>query len=348
MSNEQPPSPAEMPASAAPEQGESSPTFVDSRMLPDAEVQWLDGGMPLLKSFFAQEPNAHEDIQRILDEYLKAAPGEDTINQLVSSMQRYAGDAEGDFLVTILRRGMDDRKVFDYFVDKLEATDRSWARLMLALYGTRARDAWQVAGELPDDWMTLEQQVTYNAHAQKWMIKIRIMKYNGTTFFIEGRPGSYLTLIGLLLGTLRDLEPEAIRDSFDETRVTEVTSTCVDLLRIVTEQSLRQQLVDAILKVPKVEKLQLRTRWLAGIPQSQLARHAGNPADDIKGIVGQLDAMEPLTSGKRSGERALLVFIDNVLADASLESDVADEIKRMRGDFKDKYGWGDVEQLAET
>lgn len=346
--NEQTPSLEEMPALVAPTQAGLSPNPADIQLPSDEDVQWLDGSVPLLKSFLAQEPNAHDGIERIFDEHLKASPNADTIGSLLSAMQLYAGETAGDLLLTILMRGADDRKVFDFFIDKLEAVDRSWARLLLAVYGKRVRDAWLVGGELPDDWMTLNQEVTYNQYAKKWLIKTNIVKYGGASFLIESRPGSYVNLIGSLLGTLLDLDPDALRDSLDVAKLTDVTSSCRSLLGIVTEQALRQKLVEAILKVTKVERFQTRTGWLTGIPRSQLSRHAGDPAADIKGIVDQLDEMALLESGKRSGERALLVFVDNVLADAPEGPDVADELKRIREDFEQKYGWDSPGQVTDT
>jgi hypothetical protein len=346
--NKQPPSSEEMPALVAVTQAESSPNSADIQVPSDEDIQWLDRSVPLLKSFLVQEPNAHDDIERIFDEHLKVAPNADTSVYLLSAMQIYAGDTVGDLLLTILMRGADDRKVFDFFVDKLEEADRSWSRLLLTLYGKRVRDAWLVGGELPDDWMTLNQEVTCSLYGKKWVIKTNIVKYSGATFLLESRPGSYLNLIGSLLDTLRELDPEALRDSLDVAKLAEVTSSFTELFGLVHEQSLRQQLVEAILKVSKIEKLKTRTHWLTGIPQSQLARHAGDPAADIKVIVDQLDEMVPLESGKRSGERALLVFVDNVLADASEAPDVADELKMIRGSFEDKYGREGSEQLSDT
>jgi hypothetical protein len=303
---------------------------------PDTKLQWLDTTVPSLKAFLAQEPNAHAGIERILEEYLKVPPTTDTSAKLLSAMQLYLGES-ADFLLTILVRGAEDRELFEIFVSRLEERDRSWARLLGAVYGDKTRDVWIVGGELPDDWKEVNQEVNLSLYVNKCLIITEIVKYNGEKFRLETRPGSLANLVASLLSPLLQLDPDAARDSLEPAKLHEIAEISKSLLDNVMRWTLRQQLVNAILKVPTAVHLKTRTQWLAGIPSSRLTRHTDDESDDLKRIVDQLDDTGRLESGKHSGDWALLVFVDNVLSSVAEGSESAQELQSIHAEFTRIY-----------
>ena len=90
--------------------------------------------------------------------------------------------------------------------------------------------------------------------------------------------------------------------------------------------TLRLQLIEALLKIPKIQSFDGRTGLLDGIPSKDSLRRDQNIIrNDLEQIIDQLDRLGPLTTGKWP----LLQLIENALPDVAGYT-VGDDLKTMQ------------------
>jgi hypothetical protein len=82
---------------------------------------------------------------------------------------------------------------------------------MLAFFGPELDQAVSQFMSLPDDWRSFFRDVTFDQINNRFLIKIRLLKFNGNYVSIEGAPNSILNLARNLIWTLSTI---ASKDMF--------------------------------------------------------------------------------------------------------------------------------------
>ena len=101
----------------------------------------------------------------------------------------------------------------------------------------------------------------------------------------------------------------------------------------VLEQPMRQQLVDAVLRIPSSDGYDGRSAFLLGLPASP-SRNQGNARADLDTIFYQLDGLGRLDSG----QWPLLLVIDNILGYTRGFPEVHGVISDVRQALEQAYG----------
>lgn len=101
----------------------------------------------------------------------------------------------------------------------------------------------------------------------------------------------------------------------------------------VLAQPMRQQLVDAVLRIPSSDSYDGRSAFLVGVPAST-SRNQGSARADLDTIFDQLDGLGRLASG----QWPLLLVIDNIMGYTQGFPEVHGVISNVRQALEQAYG----------
>lgn len=96
-------------------------------------------------------------------------------------------------------------------------------RTILGRYGKELWDSYDLWNQVPDDWRSVSHNVYLDQVTGRYLMRVRVQKYNGQEALVEGPPQSILGLIQAVLSSLqnpatRDAIPaELLRLYFDQT-----------------------------------------------------------------------------------------------------------------------------------
>lgn len=196
--------------------------------LSSQDREWVEGSLALLDSFFSAGQETRDGFERVLKEHLRTPITVNTHSDLFAAMAVVTGEGVADALLTVLSRGAAEKDLFESFVNSLQADQRYWMRLMMALFGQQVREVWVVGGEDPNNWRSSTQGIFFSLYAQGWWIKYEILKYSGEKVILEGSPKSFLNLVTNLLDMLLDVpaDIETEPPALDPLKVLGVVDKC--------------------------------------------------------------------------------------------------------------------------
>lgn len=183
-----------------------------------------------LDVFINTNPSALHYLLDILKRRLGDKIDGQTWPKVDASLEHYLGRDLAYFLLWMVQDENGDR------VQLLErhGTPRviSFMRTVLGLYRQELHRAFMVWNELPDDWSMLHREVSYDLIAQRYLLQIRLEKFNGTEVVIEGSPDSLLNLTKGFIIALRAVDNPAV---FGPDNVQSFLEECQSLIKMFAE-----------------------------------------------------------------------------------------------------------------
>jgi len=250
METERPPleSPAEQPLYEGPlgeEAGEELipvESFAEDTGEPAVdEDQQVQQAAAAFLGFLEREPGAMQGLERIIGEHLQRERMDtETAQRLFSSLSRYAGEDNANFLLSLLMRGVDNPEFFARIGEVLGGEAWATVRTLSALYGDAVQEAYLVGGENPNAWRTVNRQVFYDVISGQWRMPLEIIKYNGERVLYEETATSLLILADAIVDTLNHMPADVAPGMIDRSRLETFYNSCTTFFSTYAPQAEEQ------------------------------------------------------------------------------------------------------------
>jgi hypothetical protein len=161
-----------------------------------SEVDFRVQGLAQLDALLSSTPEASDQVVEIIGRRL-ATIRSHTSSDLFNGLKALIGEAGAQLLLS--------SSVGEGQLDSLADASPQIRQLVgrtVALYGPELQASLD-ARELPDDWKEFNREVFSDAISGGYLVRVRIVKYNGDVALIEGSPTSMLSLAKSMLTTLR-------------------------------------------------------------------------------------------------------------------------------------------------
>jgi hypothetical protein len=158
-----------------------------------------------------ERPEAPEAVRDMLTRRLVDIDAE-TWSAVLTSLTNYLG-MDPAYLMTWVVQDVDNR------IGELERLAppevSSFVRTLLAWHQPELQSAYAHWRENPNDWRTMFREVFLDHVTGRFLIKVRVVKYNGEEVVFEGPPDSFLNMTRNLLITLRGVgSPEVFTPGY--------------------------------------------------------------------------------------------------------------------------------------
>lgn len=152
-------------------------------------------------TFLQAHPEALEQVMAIIEKRLRGGLTPESWGLLESALTHYLGRDLTYLLSWVLQYDQSNR------LQELERyappSVMHLFRTILSLHGPELEEAYTVWNEIPDNWRTVYREIYYDQLSRRYLLRVRIEKYNGEELTIEGPPDAILTLASYLLLTAR-------------------------------------------------------------------------------------------------------------------------------------------------
>jgi len=167
---------------------------------PEADV--MRAAATELLSFAERDPSVFHTAEQVLEHELARGVTPDTIRRLGFSLGQVLGDQGGVFLGNYL--SADEPGGLLKVAEELGAPDAvvGGMRRLQALFGHAVAEAWSLHERELLDWSGLHREVWYDIIGKRWILELRITRYDGTEFSITASPYS---MANLAVGVIRSL-----------------------------------------------------------------------------------------------------------------------------------------------
>jgi hypothetical protein len=162
---------------------------------PDDEL--LERSATELEDFLTTHPDAPEQVLDIVRARLAKPLDAETWQRLNRSLGDYVGPDAATLLLWSAVVDTDDEDRTRRF-ERVAATGRPAAtelvRLMRGELSYELQEAWDVMGQLPHNWRTIEREVYSDLVRDRPYLRFTIKKFNGEEATLEGSGDSFLNL----------------------------------------------------------------------------------------------------------------------------------------------------------
>jgi hypothetical protein len=164
-----------------------------------------------------------------IESRLAVAPAQDTWEQLRKAVFDALGAEPGGLTMwsAFLDPLEEDRQRRLARLDGIDDQDVvSFLRTIRVRYGHEVGRLWEMYGELPNGWKTVDRDVYFDVGRGRPYIRFMVTKFNGEQVLIEGNGDSFLNMAGYL-----SLAVQALGDrSFLSADAIEYYTTCAEAL----------------------------------------------------------------------------------------------------------------------
>jgi hypothetical protein len=183
-----------------------------------SEEQLMAEGAEALRALLAAEPTTEEELVAVLQRRLSEPITPDTWGTIVHSITSYVGERGFNILAWAGVSEPGDQSRLDALEEAGGHTVANLGRRITAQFGDELRYAYEISGQLPDNWRLLNREVFFDVINNHHFLRIHVEKYGGERTIIEGPPDSILSLTTFLVGALRFT---ADANAFSEERLNE-------------------------------------------------------------------------------------------------------------------------------
>jgi hypothetical protein len=163
-----------------------------------------------LDKLISTHPAAEADARDLLRRRFEGAITVDTWPTVDEVLRKYFG-SEITYLLTWVIIDSDQVNRMEQIEALAPPSVTRFINTMLAFFGPELDQAVSQFMSLPDDWRSFFRDVTFDQINNRFLIKIRLLKFNGNYVSIEGAPNSILNLARNLIWTLSTI---ASKDMF--------------------------------------------------------------------------------------------------------------------------------------
>jgi hypothetical protein len=199
--------------------------MLSGQLEPTVEDQLLKETAAEAEASLEDHPNATQRTLEILGKRFGEKEDGSRWDDVRESVAILVGPATPYLLTWLAVADTDER--FQRLAQHAPVQVTTFARVVVGMYGREIRDAAAAYKEFPDDWQLVWRNVYYDHANEAWVLKARLLKYNGDILLIEGSPDSFANLGRYLLEMLTMIDtpaafrPDALSDllkSMDDVR----------------------------------------------------------------------------------------------------------------------------------
>jgi hypothetical protein len=196
----------------------------------------LSGGANELQALVATQPTTEEEIVAVLTRRLSGPITPDTWNTILGSLTSYLGEDAFYVFGWAVTSDPGDETRLEMLAEVGGPEVVGLARRIMAQFGEELRYAYEISGQLADNWRLVNREVYRDLINSRYFMRIHVEKYGGEKIVVEGPPDSILSLTTFILGALRYTGDAG---AFSQNRVEEFVSAAdefLDLLRTSAEE----------------------------------------------------------------------------------------------------------------
>ncbi|MEJ2211889.1 MAG: hypothetical protein P8129_23045 [Anaerolineae bacterium] len=195
------------------------------------QIKLVIQGTQALQQALAQDPSLATQIEIVLREHTHDTLTTNTMRVLYEGLKLFLPEEALDYLLGILIDGEDQR-----FIEQAQAqaTPQTWIwlRRLLALYGSKVREANAIVNANPNAWRVVNRRAYYDAVTHTWGVSLEVEKYNGDRLSLDEVPGSALLLAEAIVDTLTNVPDEVAPDLLTAEEVERFMEKCVHLAEL--------------------------------------------------------------------------------------------------------------------
>lgn len=163
-----------------------------------------------LDSLVTSVPRIEARVGEILARRLNDGITVDTWNRLHFSLSAYLGDDVAFLLYWALGvGGTEDEGRMDLLARHASAESIAFLRTIVVIYGGDLELAFEFSNEEPHNWQHVEHKVFLDLASGDIRITVRIRKYSGEEFTIEGPPDFTLNLARVMMALAQRVPPDS-------------------------------------------------------------------------------------------------------------------------------------------
>lgn len=184
-----------------------------------------------LHSFLEAHPETEQQVLDILRRRLDVDADEKTFGVLHDNLTSYLGK---DLATLVGWVGQFDQYNRMQELEKYASPPvAAFLRMILSLYGPELLRAYQKWNRFPNEWSMCYREVYFDLTNQRYLVKVRIEKYNGEQIVIEDRPDGILDLITKLIYSVRIVGSP---DAFSQQQINSYLEEVTPLTKLLTRE----------------------------------------------------------------------------------------------------------------
>lgn len=181
-----------------------------------------------IDAILQNRPQADQEILALLSKRLGERISETTWRDVKSALNNYLSEDAASMILWAVQG--DDRLAI--VEEAAPPHVAAFVRALAGLHGSELRLAFNRLDQPPDDWFSISREIYVDVINDQTLVKVRIGKFNGEQFTVEGQPYSILELATAMLLTCR-LVGRA--DAFTDRTIKMATQEIDEFLKLIRE-----------------------------------------------------------------------------------------------------------------
>jgi hypothetical protein len=204
--------------------------LLDGRVSTDDARVTISEALAQLEKIVADDPDATNRILAILGRRLGSKITDTTWVETQTALTRYVGN-DLPFLLTWAAQTDVSSGRLDEITSMGTPRAMSALRAVLGQYGSELGYAYELSGQIDNDWRIITQNVYYDSLAQRYLFRVRIEKYGGEKVLLEFIPNSMLSFVRILMTSIQQVSSA---DVFDTALQSLVRQTIDDFTKFIS------------------------------------------------------------------------------------------------------------------
>jgi hypothetical protein len=165
-----------------------------------------------LEEAIQSRPGLRAEIGSVIDRRLSNVTGPESWEQIRRSLVDLLGaNSAGLLMWMCVNDALEEDRALR--IGRLQQNAKSdvieLIRSIRAAYSHEIQNAWEIFGETPNNWRSIEREIYVDVVRGRPYLKLQLKKFNGEQIVLEGPGDSFLNLAGYLSGALATFEADA-------------------------------------------------------------------------------------------------------------------------------------------
>ncbi len=200
----------------------------------EAILDQMRPGAEELRALLASQPTTEEEVVAVLSRRLSGPITPDTWDAVGHSLTSYLGETGFEVLVEAALSEPQDKTKLEALEEVGGSEVAGLARRITAQFGDEMRYAFEIWGQLPDNWRLVNREVYRDLINKRYFMRIQLEKYGGEKTVIEGPPDSILSLATFLVGALHFV---GTAEAFSEDRIAQFVPEAEEFLELLKSRA---------------------------------------------------------------------------------------------------------------
>ena len=169
-----------------------------------------------LATVLSENPEIDHRVREVFDYHLKKGVDSTTWAKVWNALEMSLPDGATDSIMNSCR--FNSNEFFDFIKEETEevAVDKALPFLqhLTALYGNEMEEAYDLSGELPEDWRSSAITLYRIEEGKVWLIDVNLIKYDGENVFLKMPIRSAFMLLQRLAMEIEKIPREDVDEEF--------------------------------------------------------------------------------------------------------------------------------------